>query len=387
MKQIKVTILGATGSIGKQALEVIRENPERLKVFALTANQNIEELISLAQEFLPKVVVVADETYYLELKEALQGFPIEVVAGEQALQEVCSHPEVDLVLSSLVGFAGLLPTLAAIRKGKRVALANKEVLVAAGRYVMSEAKKYGATILPVDSEHSAIYQCLRGEEQEPETLWLTASGGPFLNHSLDQLAGVTLGEALNHPRWKMGRKVTIDSATLANKGFEVIEARWLFDLSSEAIKVVIHPESTIHSLVTFRDGSMMAQLASPDMRLPISLALGVGERIPNQYKRLNLFDLSLHFQKPDFSRFPMLSFAYKALERGGNSTAILNAADSVAVSAFLRGEIKFIDIAHIVEDLLAKDFYMTADDLEAILDTDRRVEVAALHLIRQKYTI
>lgn len=373
MSITKISILGATGSIGQQALQVVRENPNRLKVSVLTAHSNIEALTRLAKEFQPAVVAIREDKLFLPLKKALSSYPIEVVAGEEGLIAAAAYNETDLVLSSLVGIAGLKPTIAAIKAGKTIALANKEVLVAGGSYVMSEAKKQGVTIIPVDSEHSAIYQCLQGESETPETLWITASGGPFLHHTKEELMEVTPEQALKHPRWKMGKKVTIDSATLANKGFEVIEAHWLFDMPASKIKVVVHPQSIVHSLVCFEDGSMKAQLAQPDMRLPIALALGLGKRIPNKYPRLNLYDQSFSFSQPSFDRFPMLSYAYEALKKGGNSTAILNAADSVAVKAFLEKRISFLDIPRVVEAMLSRDFYEEGVDLETIVGTDERV--------------
>lgn len=373
MSITKISILGATGSIGQQALQVVRENPNRLKVSVLTAHSNIEALTRLAKEFQPAVVAIREDKLFLPLKKALSSYPIEVVAGEEGLIAAAAYNETDLVLSSLVGIAGLKPTIAAIKAGKTIALANKEVLVAGGSYVMSEAKKQGVTIIPVDSEHSAIYQCLQGESETPETLWITASGGPFLHHTKEELMEVTPEQALKHPRWKMGKKVTIDSATLANKGFEVIEAHWLFDMPASKIKVVVHPQSIVHSLVCFEDGSMKAQLAQPDMRLPIALALGLGKRIPNKYPRLNLYDQSFSFSQPSFDRFPMLSYAYEALQKGGNSTAILNAADSVAVKAFLEKRISFLDIPRVAEAMLSRDFYEEGVDLATIVETDERV--------------
>lgn len=381
MTPTKITILGATGSIGRQALEVIRENPHQLKVSVLTARSSVEELAQQAKEFLPSIVAIADERLYKPLKELLAGYPVEVVAGERGIIEAATYSDTDLVLSSLVGIAGLQPTIAAIRAKKTIALANKEVLVAAGSYVMTEARKQGVRIIPVDSEHSAIYQCLQGEKEPAETLWITASGGPFLHHTKEKLAEVSPEEALAHPRWKMGKKVTIDSATLANKGFEVIEARWLFDIPASQIKVVVHPESIVHSMVGFVDGSVKAQLAAPDMRLPIALALGLGERIPNSYPRLNLLGQSLNFLAPSFDRFPMLSYAYEALHKGGNCTAILNAADSVAVTAFLERRIAFTDIPLVAEEMLSRDFFMNSVDLDTILATDKRVTQEAKTLI------
>lgn len=377
MNKRKIAILGATGSIGMQALQVVRDNPKRFEVTSLTANSRVEELILLAREFRPKRVVIANRSLYETLKEGLQGLPIEPMAGEEALIEVMTIPEDSLVLSALVGFAGLRPTLAAIDAGKNIALANKEVLVAAGSYVMQAAFRKKVSVFPVDSEHSAIYQCLMGESSPPEELWLTASGGPFLHFPENRLHTVTPKEALKHPRWKMGSKVTIDSATLANKGFEVIEARWLFNLPGSQIKVVIHPESIVHSMVLFKDGAVKAQLAPPDMKLPIALALGEGKRIPNDYSRLNIFETSLHFEAPDMSRFPMLRFAYETLQQGGNAAAILNAADSVAVEAFLAGKIPFTEIPHVAEEMLSRDYFQQGNDIETILATHERVSFEA----------
>lgn len=381
MNITRIALLGATGSIGKQALEIVRDNPDRLAVVGLTAQHRVRDLVALCHEFRPKLAVIADETLYSELKEGIKGLPTRALTGEEGLCQAATLQEADIVLSSLVGITGLLPTLAAIEEGKTIALANKEVLVAGGECITEAASKYNVRILPVDSEHSAIYQCLLGERQKPEKIWLTASGGPFFKCTEKEFDNVTPAQALNHPRWLMGPKVTIDSATLANKGFEMIEARWLFDVPAKAIEVVVHPQSIVHSMVCFRDGSVKAQLSPPDMRLPIGFALGLGERIPNNYPRIDLFSSEFNFFKPDFVRFPMLSFAYKVLELGGNASAIFNAADSVAVEAFLEGRIAFSQIAILTEALLAKDFYSPKADLETIVETDLRVTAAAREML------
>ncbi len=380
-----IAILGATGSIGTQALDVVRLHPNRFTIVALSANTQVEQLVTLAREFSPKIVAIANETLYPQLKNALSGTNTIVLAGSEGLNAVATFSEADVVISSLVGIAGLKPTLAAIEQGKTIGLANKEVLVAAGSYVMTRAKACGATIIPVDSEHSAIYQCLLGETLQPEELWLTASGGPFRNAPLKALQAVTPQQALNHPRWIMGKKVTIDSSTLANKGFEVIEARWLFDIPAERIKVLIHPESIVHSLVSFCDGSVKAQLAEPDMRLPISLALGLGSRVANNYPRLNLFSSALHFEEPNFENFPMLKIAYQALRTGGNAPAVLNAADSVAVQAFLEGKIGFLDIPRLVDAMFEQNFVNSNDSLDSVLQTTNFVTQAAHKYIQRYY--
>jgi len=348
---IHISILGSTGSIGRQALAVVQAHPHLLKVEALSAHRNVDLLVEQALAFRPRLVAIADEKYYLPLKQALSHTDIRVVAGQEGLSESVTLPIINIVLTALVGFAGLEPTLAALNAGKDIALANKETLVVAGDAVMSLAQENGRKIIPVDSEHSAIYQCLVGENSlEVEKLWLTASGGPFRGFSAEQLEHVTLEQALNHPNWTMGSKITIDSATMMNKGLEVIEARWLFDLQANKIGIIVHPQSIIHSLVQFNDGSQKAQLGLPDMRLPIQYALCYGQRPKNAFPRFNFFQSSpLTFESVDTEVFRSIDFAYEALHQGGNMPCILNAANEVAVARFLERQINFTAIYNAIE--------------------------------------
>ena len=341
MNKRQIALLGSTGSIGTQALDVVRDNPDRFEVYALVARRNVELLARQAREFRPEVVVIADEQQYAPLKEALADLPMKVWAGADAIADVVQMEPVDMVLTAVVGYAGLRPTLAALEAGKAVALANKETLVVAGELVTATARRAGAPILPVDSEHSAIFQCLSGQDaQAVEKVILTASGGPFRTTPRKALATVTPAEALHHPNWSMGTKVTIDSASMMNKGFEMIEARWLFGLPPERIEVVVHPQSVIHSMVQFADGAVMAQLGEPDMHLPIAYALAYPHRLRRDALRLNFARLStLTFEAPNKERFPNLTYAFDAIRRGGNMPCILNAADEVAVDAFLCGRI------------------------------------------------
>lgn len=375
MKKKKIAILGATGSIGTQALEVVRANIDLFEVVLLSANTQVEALASFAREFSPQEVVIVQKGYYGALKEALDGRDIRVSSGEKALIEAVKNPEIELVLSALVGYSGLLPTMAAIQSGKTIALANKETLVVAGELIMDEAVKRGVDIFPVDSEHSAIFQCLMGEKQKIEKLILTASGGPFRGFSLEQLDRVTPQQALKHPNWNMGAKVTIDSASLMNKGFEMIEAHWLFSMPADKIEVLVHPQSIVHSMVQFTDGSVKAQLALPDMRLPIGLALGLGERIANNYPRLDFTRNDLSFEFPNRAHFPNLTYAYKALEIGGTMPCVLNAANEVAVAAFLKERIGFRAMSLLLEDMMVHTAIIqtpTIDDLVAINEETRR---------------
>ncbi len=378
----RLAILGATGSIGTQTLEIVAAYPERFEAHTLTAHSNWELLAQQAITHEADTVVIADERYYTPLKEALSAHPIKVYAGEEALLQVVQSGEVDTVLTALVGYSGLRPTVEAIRSGKKIALANKESLVVAGETVMRLAAEYNVPILPVDSEHSAIFQCLVGEVSPIEKVILTASGGPFRAKSLTELHAVTVSEALDHPSWKMGAKVTIDSATLMNKGFEVIEARWLFDLRPEQIEVLIHPGSVVHSFVQFGDGSIKAQLGTPDMRLPIQYALSFPQRLPLGGDRLDFAQLgSLHFEQPDTERFPNLALAYEVLRTGGNAGAVLNAANEVGVAAFLAGEIPFTRIATTNQTTLERVAHIAHPTLEEYAQTDseaRRVAAAIL---------
>lgn len=383
MNNIKlISILGSTGSIGTQALEVIREHPDYFKVVALTAGNNADLLITQALEFQPYLVVISNPEGYLKVKDALAGFPIRVESGENALIEAASLPSCDLVLTALVGFAGLKPTLAAIHAGKSIALANKETLVVAGEIVTQLALQNKVSILPVDSEHSAIFQCLVGEEQNPiEKIILTASGGPFRGKTSKDLESITKAQALKHPNWTMGAKITIDSATLMNKGLEVIEALWLFHLDPNQIEVIVHPQSILHSIVQFTDGSMKAQMGIPDMKLPIQYALGYPNRLKNKFPR---FDFSnypqLTFEPPDLETFPCLQLAFQAMNTGGNTPCILNAANEIAVESFLQDRIKFVDIPTFIEKAISHLPFIAQPDLNQLLQTDQETRKFVLSL-------
>lgn len=365
-----ICILGSTGSIGTQALDIIRDNRANFVPFALTAGRNYQLLIEQALEFRPRYVVIAEEAFYCDVEEALRGTGIEVMAGSYALEEVVTHPEIDLVLTAMVGYSGLRPTMAAIEARKTIALANKETLVVAGELIMPMAKRYGVDIIPVDSEHSAIYQCLVGEEEGFEKLILTASGGPFRLHTAEQLKQVSVAEALKHPNWTMGHKVTIDSASLMNKGFEMMEAKWLFDCPIDKIEVLVHPQSIIHSMVQFHDGVVKAQLGIADMRLPIGYALGLTHRVANSYPRYDFLSQGFSFERPDLERFPNLGLAYEALALGGTAPAVLNAANEVAVASFLREEIAFVDMPRMIGEMLHSFSYQDGASLEQIEDAD-----------------
>ena len=378
-----LAILGSTGSIGKQALEVVKKFPDRFQVTVLTANTNADLLISQAIDFLPDSVVIADEEQYSKVKESLSSYPVKVFAGNKSIEYIVQFDTVDIVLNSLVGFSGLLPSIRAIENNKILALANKESLVVAGDYINKLLHQYRSTILPIDSEHSAIFQCLVGEYyQSIEKVILTASGGPFLGKSRDFLKNVSKHDALNHPNWNMGSKVTIDSATLMNKGFEVIEAKWLYNLEINQIDVLIHPQSIIHSLVQFTDGSMKAQLSLPDMRLPIQYALFYPERPVNDFPRLDLAELQkLTFEKPDTENFSNLQLAFAALKGAGNLACILNAANEVAVDAFLNDRIKFFDIYRINEKCMNHIASVKDPSLDDYLATDTECRLYANSLI------
>jgi len=369
----KVAILGSTGSIGTQALEVIRQHRDLFSVEVLTAGRNAELLIEQAMQHIPKVVVIADENRYGGVRDALARLPVKVLAGMDALSEVVALPEVDIVLTAMVGFSGLLPTVAALKAGKNIALANKETLVVAGELITALARQQGAAIYPVDSEHSAIFQCLAGEKYNSvEKLILTASGGPFRGMTRKQLEQVTCTEALNHPNWCMGNKVTIDSASLMNKGLEVIEARWLFDMEPDRIEVVIHPQSVIHSLVQFTDGSIKAQLGLPDMRLPIQYALGYPDRLPSDFPRFSFAACStLTFEEPDPGVFRNLQLAFNALRTGGNMPCIMNAANEVAVEEFLNNRIGFLQMSDVIEETMGKTGFIREPSIADYQETDR----------------
>ena len=368
----RIAILGSTGSIGTQALEVIDQHPAIFKVEVLTAMNQADLLISQAIQYKPSHVVIGDETKYELVKNALSGLNIVVHAGAKSLEEVVTLNSVDIVLTALVGYAGLLPTVKAIQAGKPIALANKETLVVAGGLIMPLAKKMGVPILPVDSEHSAIFQCLMGESNNPiEKIILTASGGPFRGFTKDQLANVTRAQALKHPNWTMGAKITIDSASLMNKGLEVIEAAWLFDVEASQIEVVVHPQSIVHSLVQFEDGSIKAQLGLPDMKLPIQFALGYPNRIKSDFPRFDFRHYpSLTFEQADVDTFRNLGFAFKALDQGGNMACILNAANEIAVGAFLKEEIGFLQMSDLLEHCMAHGTFLVHPTLEDYIETD-----------------
>ncbi|MBX0290817.1 1-deoxy-D-xylulose-5-phosphate reductoisomerase [Hymenobacter sp. HSC-4F20] len=380
----RVTLLGSTGSIGTQALDVVRSQPGRFTVTALSAHANAELLVQQAREFRPAAVVIGDETKYAAVKAALATQPeTEVLAGAAGLADVAGRDDADVVLTAMVGYAGLLPTVRAIRAGKTIALANKETLVVAGQLITELVKEHGVGLYPVDSEHSAIFQCLVGEEQNPiEKIILTASGGPFRGRTREQLALVTKAQALKHPNWDMGAKITIDSASLMNKGLEVIEAKWLFGLRDDQIEVVVHPQSIIHSLVQFEDGSLKAQLGLPDMKLPIQYALGYPQRLPSQFPRFSFLDYpQLTFEQPDTSTFRNLALAFEAMQRAGNAPCVLNAANEVAVAAFLRDEIGFLEMSEVVETSLARVSYLAAPSLDDYVQTDRETRRIAQELV------
>ena len=377
-----IAILGSTGSIGTQALDVIGQHEDLFQVELLTANNNSRLLIEQARRFNPSNVVICNPDLYDEVAAALDPLYIKVFTGIDSICELLKDPQIDIVLTAMVGFSGLKPTIAAIEAGKAIALANKETLVAAGSLVMPLARQFGAPILPVDSEHSAIFQCLQGEHARLEKILLTGSGGPFRTSTREELATATREQALNHPRWKMGAKVTIDSASLMNKGLELIEARWLFNVEPQDIEVVIHPQSIIHSMVQFSDGCVMAQLSQPDMRLPIQYALSYPERIDLNTKRIDFSELAqLTFEKPDLERFPCLGLAYGALEKGGNATCIMNGANEVAVAAFLEGRIHFTRIPEIIATTMARCTFVAQPDLDAIYSTDFEAKRIASDLI------
>ena len=378
-----VAILGSTGSIGTQALEVIDAYPEKFDLQVITANKNADLLIKQALKFQPKAVVIVDESKFTMVKGALWNEDIHVFAGSNALKQVVEYNEVDVVLTAMVGYAGLEPTLAAIYAKKTIALANKETLVVAGELITMEAKAAGVNIYPVDSEHSAIFQCLAGEFHNPvEKIYLTASGGPFRGYNQEQLASVTKQQALKHPNWEMGAKITIDSASLMNKGLEVIEAKWLFNLSAGQIDVIVHPQSIIHSIVQFQDGSMKAQMGLPDMKLPIQYALTYPDRFKTDFERFNFMDYpELTFEQPDKETFINLKLAYNAMEEGGTKACALNAANEIAVEAFLRERISFIDIFKINEETMLKLANVNQPSLSDYIETDMEARRFATSLI------
>lgn len=384
MKKKKLAILGSTGSIGTQTLQVVAEHPDRYEVRVLTANTQARTLIGQARRFEPDAVVIADETKYEEVRDALADCPIKVYTGAKALCEVVTADCIDVVVTALVGFAGLEPTIAAIRAGKHIALANKETLVVAGELITGLSRQYNAPILPVDSEHSAIFQCIVGEKSNPiSKILLTASGGPFRKYSDEALARVTASDALKHPTWQMGAKITIDSATMMNKGFEAIEAKWLFGVEAKDIEVLVHPQSIVHSAVEFQDGCVKAQLGVPDMRMPIQYALSYPRRLPLSGQRLDLFQIgSLTFERPDLKRFPCLQLAYEAIAQGGNMPCILNAANEVANLAFRRDEITYPQLGDIIARTMQTVGFTTDTSLDTYLATDHESRRVAQEFIK-----
>jgi 1-deoxy-D-xylulose-5-phosphate reductoisomerase len=379
----RIAILGSTGSIGTQALEVIKQHPDRLDVEVLTAHSNSQLLIRQALEFMPNAVVISNENLYKRVFEALDPYDIKVYSGTASIEQIVEMDSIDIVLVALVGWSGLKPTLRAIEAGKPIALANKETLVVAGELVTKLAREKGVDIYPVDSEHSAIFQCLAGEFHNPvEKIILTASGGPFRGMSHNELLGVTKEQALKHPNWNMGCKVTIDSATLMNKGLEIIEAKWLFNLDISRIEVVVHPQSIIHSMVQFADGSIKAQMGMPDMRLPIQYALTYPQRLPSHFPKFS-FDTCLQFtfEKPDKENFRCLNLAYEAIRQGGNMPCIMNAADEVAVHAFLRNEISFLQIPELIEKCMAKISFIKNSSLSDYEETNIESRTVSTELI------
>ena len=385
-KKKNIAILGSTGSIGRQALDVIRANPDKFEVFALTANNNLDLLIEQACEFQPDVVAIANEKLYLQLKQALADQPIKVFAGMDAIAQLVEMEPIDLVLTAMVGYAGLKPTIQAIRANKTIALANKETLVVAGEIICELAQKHKTAILPVDSEHSAIFQCLAGEGNNPiEKIILTASGGPFRAKTIEELKTVTSAQALKHPNWDMGAKITIDSASMMNKGFEVIEARWLFGLTPDQIEVVVHPQSIIHSMVQFTDGSVKAQLGLPDMKLPIQYAFTYPDRIKSDFPRLDFGRYNeLTFEKPDTGRFRNLALAYRAMEKGGNMPCIINAANEIVVAAFLKDKTGFLQMSDIIETVMQKATFIHKPNYEDYVMTDAQVRELTLKEINKR---
>ena len=378
----KIAILGSTGSIGTQALEVVSEHSDLFEVYALTANNQVDLLINQARKYMPEVVVIANERKYPELKEALEDLPIKVWAGADAIAQMVQSEPIDMVLTAMVGYSGLRPTISAIKAGKAIALANKETLVVAGELIMKLAAEHKVPILPVDSEHSAIFQCLTGAYDNPiEKILLTASGGPFRQKTLEELATVTKAQALRHPNWTMGAKITIDSASMMNKGFEMIEAKWLFDVTPDQVQVVVHPQSVIHSMVQFEDGAVIAQLGIPDMKLPIAYAFSFPTRMRSMAPRLDFNQYStLTFEEPDMERFRNLAFAFEAARQGGNIPCILNAANEVVVAAFLQDRIGFLQMSDVIEQTMRKASFIVNPSYEDYVATDTEARRLAAEL-------
>jgi len=379
----QIAILGSTGSIGTQALEVIAANDSLFEVYALTANNNVDLLIEQARMFKPEMVAIANEVHYQKLKTALSDLPIKVFSGYESIVQLAEMQPIDIVLTAMVGYSGLNPTISAIKAGKKIALANKETLVVAGELICELASKYNAQIIPVDSEHSAIFQCLAGEGNNVvEKLILTASGGPFRTKSMNELEHVTSAQALKHPNWDMGAKITIDSASLMNKGFEIIEAKWLFGVSPDQIQVVVHPQSIIHSLVQFADGSIKAQLGLPDMKLPIQYAFTYPDRLKTNFPRFD-FDVcnQFTFEKPDLERFRNLELAYFAMDKGGNMPCILNAANEIVVAEFLKDKIGFLQMSDIIENVMEKAHFIAKPSYDDYVETDKSVRSLTKQII------
>lgn len=382
MKKRQLAILGSTGSIGTQALEVVSEHSDLFEVYALTANNQVDLLINQARKYMPEVVVIANERKYPELKEVLEDLPIKVWAGADAIAQMVQSEPIDMVLTAMVGYSGLRPTISAIKAGKAIALANKETLVVAGELIMKLAAEHKVPILPVDSEHSAIFQCLTGAYDNPiEKILLTASGGPFRRKTLEELATVTKAQALRHPNWTMGAKITIDSASMMNKGFEMIEAKWLFDVTPDQVQVVVHPQSVIHSMVQFEDGAVIAQLGIPDMKLPIAYAFSFPTRMRSMAPRLDFNQYStLTFEEPDMERFRNLAFAFEAARQGGNMPCILNAANEVVVAAFLQDRIGFLQMSDVIEQTMRKASFIVNPSYEDYVATDAEARRLAAEL-------
>ncbi len=382
MKKRQLAILGSTGSIGTQALEVVSEHSDLFEVYALTANNQVDLLINQARKYMPEVVVIANERKYPELKEALEDLPIKVWAGADAIAQMVQSEPIDMVLTAMVGYSGLRPTISAIKAGKAIALANKETLVVAGELIMKLAAEHKVPILPVDSEHSAIFQCLTGAyDNSIEKILLTASGGPFRRKTLEELATVTKAQALRHPNWTMGAKITIDSASMMNKGFEMIEAKWLFDVTPDQVQVVVHPQSVIHSMVQFEDGAVIAQLGIPDMKLPIAYAFSFPTRMRSMAPRLDFNQYStLTFEEPDMERFRNLAFAFEAARQGGNMPCILNAANEVVVAAFLQDRIGFLQMSDVIERTMRKASFIVNPSYEDYVATDTEARRLAAEL-------
>ena len=382
MTKRQLAILGSTGSIGTQALDVVSEHSDLFEVYALTANNQVDLLINQARKYMPEVVVIANERKYPELKEALEDLPIKVWAGADAIAQMVQSEPIDMVLTAMVGYSGLRPTISAIKAGKAIALANKETLVVAGELIMKLAAEHKVPILPVDSEHSAIFQCLTGAyDNSIEKILLTASGGPFRRKTLEELATVTKAQALRHPNWTMGAKITIDSASMMNKGFEMIEAKWLFDVTPDQVQVVVHPQSVIHSMVQFEDGAVIAQLGIPDMKLPIAYAFSFPTRMRSMAPRLDFNQYStLTFEEPDMERFRNLAFAFEAARQGGNMPCILNAANEVVVAAFLQDRIGFLQMSDVIERTMRKASFIVNPSYEDYVATDTEARRLAAEL-------